>query len=380
VLLGLVELQKTAIAMLDDLTKLKIVQAFAAGKTVADVARLCHTSPRAARRWRDRYAETGTLAVLKRTGRKPRMTLQATRAGIGMMLDGKHTGTQQVANELHQQGLTPSSKPVHRTTLVRHAKRVAAQQGKRIRAVRTKPVKQLTADTMAKRLAFCKANRRTNWRHVCFSDRCKFTMDYIGEVFHQVAWVEEGQQRTARKVNRGSVYNVYCVLTPHGMTAPITVAGTTGVKFQYLNQQGGKCANITQQQYHDVCKEMLSMANLKMAANGKSLFKFQQDNDPTHKKPSAKQLEDWNTSHPTQTISLLDNWPPNSLDLSPIENVWGIVKAQVLAKGCNTFLEFKQTVDDALRNIPQSTINKLYDSMRGRIAACVAKHGGKIRH
>jgi DDE superfamily endonuclease len=307
------------------------------------------------------------------------MSPQAAELGLAMMLDGKHTGTQQVANALHEQGVTVGSKPVHRTSLVRHAKKAATKQGKRIRAVRSKPVKQLTSDTMAKRLAFCKANKRTNWRRICFSDRCKFTMDYIGEAVHQVAWVEEGQQRSARKVNRGSVYNLYAVLTPYGMTKPITVAGTTGVKFQYLNQQGGKCSNITQQQYHDVLKDMLSKANQKMVPKGKTPFKFQQDNDPTHKKPAAKQLQDWNTAHPTHTISLLENWPPNSPDLSPIENVWGIVKAKVLAKGCLTFAEFKQAVQNALKAIPQSTIDKLYDSMPGRIEACIAKQGGKIR-
>ena len=365
--------------MLDDLTKLQIVHAFDQGKSVTEVAIQCKISRRAARRWRDRYADTGKLASLKRTGRKPCMSPETAAKALDMLLGGKYTGTQQVANELHQQGLTACKKPVHRTSLVRHAKKAATKQGKRIRAVRSKPVKQLTPDTMAKRLAFCKANKRTNWRRVCFSDRVKFTMDYIGEVVHRVAWVEEGQQRTAHKVNKGSVYNLYSVLTPYGLVEPHTVAGTTGEKFQYLNQQGDKCSNITQQQYHDVLKDLLCKANQKMVPHGKTPFQFQQDNDPTHKKPAAKQLLDWNKAHPTQTISLLKNWPPNSPDLSPIENVWGIVKAKVLAKGCKTFPEFKQAVQNALKNIPQSTIDKLYASMPSRIAACIAKEGGKIR-
>jgi transposase len=365
--------------MLDDLTKLKIVHAFDQGKSVTEVAKQCKTSRRAARRWRDRFADTGKLAPLKRTGRKPCMSPEAAAQSLGMLLGGEYAGTQQVANELHRQGVTTGSKPVNRTSLVRHAQKAAAKQGKRIRAVRSKPVKQLTPDTMAKRLAFCKANKRTNWRRVCFSDRVKFTLDYIGEVVHRVAWVEEGQQRTAHKVNRGSVYNLYSVLTPYGLVDPYTVAGTTGEKFEYLNQQGKKCSNITQNQYHDAVKHMLSKANQKMVPHGKTPFKFQQDNDPTHKKPAAKQLLDWNRAHPTQTSSLLEKWPPNSPDLSPIENVWGIVKAKVLAKGCKNFLEFKEAVQHALKNIPQSTIDNLYDSMPGRIEACIANQGGKIR-
>ncbi|KAL0199227.1 hypothetical protein M9458_007767, partial [Cirrhinus mrigala] len=51
-------------------------------------------------------------------------------------------------------------------------------------------------------------------------------------------------------------------------------------------------------------------------------FIFQQDLAPAHK---AKTTSTWFNSH---GITVLD-WPANSTDLNPIENLWGIVKRKM---------------------------------------------------
>ena len=43
-------------------------------------------------------------------------------------------------------------------------------------------------------------------------------------------------------------------------------------------------------------------------------------------------------------------WPPHSPDLSPIENVWGIVQREVDAMGCKGFNEFELAVVQKLHS------------------------------
>ncbi len=54
-------------------------------------------------------------------------------------------------------------------------------------------------------------------------------------------------------------------------------------------------------------------------------FFFQQDLTPAH---TAKSIKSWLNDH---GVGVLD-WPANSPDLNPIENLWGIVKRKMRNK------------------------------------------------
>ena len=73
-------------------------------------------------------------------------------------------------------------------------------------------------------------------------------------------------------------------------------------------------------------------------------------------------------------------WPPNSPDLSPIENIWGIVDSRVRARGCSTFEEFKAAVLDELKSVSKSTLVKLSKSMKDRLEMVVKKGGDRISY
>jgi hypothetical protein len=77
---------------------------------------------------------------------------------------------------------------------------------------------------------------------------------------------------------------------------------------------------------------------------------------------------------------LLPHWPPNSPDLSPIENVWAYVQGQVNSKGCKTFAEFSEQVQHTFQNLPKDMVNNLYKSMRTRLQKCMDKEGRKIKY
>jgi hypothetical protein len=76
----------------------------------------------------------------------------------------------------------------------------------------------------------------------------------------------------------------------------------------------------------------------------------------------------------------LKNWPPNSPDMSPIENLWAWAQAKADSAGCHNFKEYKACVFKTLKEVPQSILNKLFLSMKKRVLDCKSKNGGKTKY
>jgi hypothetical protein len=175
--------------------------------------------------------------------------------------------------------------------------------------------------------------------------------------------------------------NIYMAINSKGATKVHKVAGSKGYKSTHKNLKGEPARNITWSEYGSVLRDTLLPCGSKGFANqGMSSFIFQQDNDPTHKKPAARELAAWNASHPGRLVTLLPNWPPNSPDLNPIEKVWGIVQREVDAAGCSSFDEFEAMVIEKCQNFPQATLRNLVKSMGKRMRMVVAAEGDKIRY
>ena len=72
-------------------------------------------------------------------------------------------------------------------------------------------------------------------------------------------------------------------------------------------------------------------------SNGEGIF--QQDLAPCHTAKKVKKFFEENH------IKILD-WPGNSPNLNPIENLWSIVKTQLLKKDCTTQTKLINTIID----------------------------------
>ncbi len=95
---------------------------------------------------------------------------------------------------------------------------------------------------------------------------------------------------------------------------------------------------------------------------GDAHFIFQQDLAPAH---TARGTKSWFNDH---GVTVLD-WPANSPDLNPIENLWSIVKRKMRDTRPNNVDELKATVKETWASIPPQQCHKLITSMPRRIEA-----------
>lgn len=350
-------------------------------KSISAVAELLGFNRKTVRLWVNRKLSTGSLQVKPGQGRKRQFSAAAAHKATELLLSGGYRGAKEVAAELHRLGLSEGDKPMSRTTVTRHAKAAAAATGRPMRAVRTRPSKRLTDNTMAKRLAFSNTHKTTNWANVMFTDRKKFQFRYVGTPVQRVAWVVKGQRREAKQPNHALCINMYAGITKYGVTKPHFVVGTSKLVTEFLNQKGKEAKNITSQQYKEVVAQTLLPEGKRIfSAQGISTWVLQQDNDPTHPKAGPQALKEWQQANPGSSVSLLANWPPSSPDLSPIENVWSYVQQEVDAVGCKTWEEFQECVLSTFKAVPQSMLSNLYASMRDRLTKCIELQGGKTKY
>ncbi len=106
---------------------------------------------------------------------------------------------------------------------------------------------------------------------------------------------------------------------------------------------------------------------------GDADFIFQQDLAPAH---TAKATKRWFDDH---GVTVLD-WPANSPDLNPIENLWGIVKRKMRDTRPNNADELKAAIKATWASIPPQQCHKLITSMPRWIEAVIKAKGAPTKY
>jgi len=200
--------------------------------------------------------------------------------------------------------------------------------------------------------------RLQQWRRIVFTDEsriCLFRSDGRVRV-----WRESRQEFLPECVQAHEAH----VASIH-VWAGITLHGKTDLVI--LEQ------NVTAQTYGQLLEQhFVPFAN--SAFGGLQHCILQDDNAPPHRAAAVRHLKE-------QLGIRSLRWPSRSPDMNPIEHAWDFVKRSISRENPpRNVAELSETVRQAWRNLPQSTINRLVLSMPRRVTALLNARGAYTRY
>jgi DDE superfamily endonuclease len=123
---------------------------------------------------------------------------------------------------------------------------------------------------------------------------------------------------------------------------------------------------MEQNQYREILEEQMLPSADDLFPDGGWIF--QQDNDPKH---TARLTRQW---FQDAGVLILD-WPSQSPDLNPIENLWSILDANLKNRTPQNEQELFEVLKEGWRDIPLDLLKRLSDSMPRRIEAVIQAKG-----
>ena len=123
---------------------------------------------------------------------------------------------------------------------------------------------------------------------------------------------------------------------------------------------------MEQVQYRKILAEQMLPSAEELYPEGG--WMFQQDNDPKH---TANLTKQWFEDNGVPVLE----WPSQSPDLNPIENLWSILDANLKDRRPQNEAQLFDELKTGWENISLDLLQRLADSMPNRIAAVIKAKG-----
>lgn len=210
------------------------------------------------------------------------------------------------------------------------------------------PIKKpfMSEEHKRKILEFAINNYNTDWFSVIFADETTIVKD--GN-FDRKIWIGQEVDNVVRKLRHNIKRNLYGCIFIGGLET-----------FKIFKE------NMNADKYIDILDETLILIY-------DNRYLYQQYNSPIHKSKKAQKYFSDNG------IKLLKNWPPNSPDLNPIENLWFLLKYKLINEKINS-TNFNEIIEKKIKEIKYEHIFNMISSMQIRIYDVIQNNGDYINY
>ena len=221
-----------------------------------------------------------------------------------------------------------------------------------------KSIPLLTDKHKQRRIEFAMKYRRQNWDKVIFSDKTTIQMFRNTQKVFYKAGTKPPQKPMVKHPYKVHVWGAFSI---KGRIGFLMFTGIMDGAF-----------------YREILNENLFENADSIMRRG---WVFQQDNDLKHSAKETKKLL-------TDRCPNMLDWPSNSPDLNPIENLWSILKRQV-EKGVNKLVAekksvtveiFCETIQQEWDKIEPEIFVNLIRSMPTRLEQIIEHNGNKINY
>ena len=280
--------------------------------------------------------ETGDVKHKGGSGRIKKITADASRA-IGQYIRRNPTlSSVSIAKKLDDIGVNVSC-----STVSRHL----ADLGYRNALPLSTPM--LTSAHKQKRVEWAQKHKDDNWKNTLFSDETSFQL-FRNTIKH---WYKNARPIRPMPKDRSKIFawGGFCV------------KGKTSL-FCFRRIMDGKYYTEILEKHIPEIRSML-----------RDEWRLQQDNDPKHTSRVAQEFLNSN-------VPEVMDWPSNSPDLNPIENLWVIVKRNVEKCRPKNLSELESFLGEKWDNIPNSLLISLVDSMPRCCNELIEKNGERISY
>lgn len=203
-------------------------------------------------------------------------------------------------------------------------------------------------------MAWCIARKlwnSTDWSRIIFTDETKIELLPLRRQYVRRSQGEELMPTTTIKTKKFSPY----VMMWGGIRAD-------GKRF--IKRIVGTVDSSTYQAILDEALPALYSAR----------YVWQQDGATCHTSVSTRNY----LQH--KAIRVVNDWPAQSADLSPIENLWDLLKEKVMNRKPANVEDIWRFAEEEFYLLPCSYISTLYSSMPCRLKAVLKAKGGNTRY
>jgi len=285
------------------------------------------------RRWISRYNNTNTVERQIGSGRNKKTTEKEDKKMVQILKENNFFTSIDIKNRLENEGINVSERTIQNRI---------KEKGYTYNKPPQQPL--LTEKHKKDRVKWAQNNLETNWKMILFSDET-----YINKM-------SNGQFRWH---NKNDINDVDFVVKH-----PLKINIWGCIKFNGPNRIHIFEGIMDAEKYMEIL-------NSNIVKNNDIIY--QDDNDPRHR---SYLIKEWK-----KECNITEyNWPSNSPDLNPMENIWNMLKIKVNKVENKTINDLIKCTEDKWNEIDKEVINNIIEGMPKRILKVIENNGNYIHY